>query len=80
MAPWRTASYPHDHFAPGSADRNFGRIGGKMAGVRRNAEMLNRTLRRIGVKTDRKDRGDHGITAAGPRVPPSAVQTAAEAT
>jgi hypothetical protein len=80
MPPWHPALHPHDHFAPGRTDRNFGRKCGKVTSARRDAELLNRALRRIGAKADGKKRGNHGITAAGPRLPPSAAQTVAELT
>lgn len=51
-----------------------------MAGARRDAKVLKRALRGLDGKTDRKNGGDHGVTTAGPTVPPGAAQTVAEAT
>lgn len=74
------AFHTDDDGVPFASSRSFGSIGAEMAGLRFDAEMLLRALRRIGLQADRENGGDHGITAAGPTVPPSAVQTVAEAT
>ncbi len=66
--------------APFASGRRLGSVRAKMAGSRFDAKVLHRALRRIGLQTDRKDGGNHGITAVGPSVPPSAVQIVAEAT